>query len=366
MFGLVQFLEAMVGAIGAREVEARVREVVTTQASNRGLTVDKFLDENGVRGLYREKAIKNGVIGVFALAECIRRLGIPLEGLVDTRPAPWDGWQPGSVVAVITGVQQFQVTDQQKGLPRGAVDERDLRGQEYLMNWLGYELKLSYKWERRSVPASLTATEAGGMLADLRKRSDVGAIVVLGSPVVNPVVEPLARRILDNMPEEDLPARFRWGFDLPKRMPRYLSEPGKCNRDPETNQEGIRVRGGRDTTILRLNNRDAFAAFRRGDAGPFTDCGMVLIDCRHRPRLIICAGHGGCGTLACVYALTNSQYISQQLRRSYAQPSWPVGPSRVFEVVWVKRMKPTDQELDDFAFDVKRGNGWGFWLEDPT
>ena len=146
----------------------------------------------------------------------------------------------------------------------------------------------------------------------------------------------------------------------------YLSEPAPCPRDGKDNKEGIRFRNHDQTTLLRVNDVDALRAVRKGARGTFPDCGLLLIDSRRRPRLILCAGHGGCGTLACVYALTDSLEVSQLLSRSYKQPSWPGGEGRVLKPVWAKRKKPTKAEIDDFVFDKKRGKGWGFWEEDPA
>lgn len=66
----------------------------------------------------------------------------------------------------------------------------------------------------------------------------------------------------------------------------------------------------------------------------FKDCGMLLFDCRKRPWLLGCFGHGGSGTMAALEQMKNLSDISQRIR---GPKKWT---GRHFAIVQVNREIP--------------------------
>lgn len=88
----------------------------------------------------------------------------------------------------------------------------------------------------------------------------------------------------------------------------------------------------------------------------FEDCGIFALDCRRRPFLLVCAGHGGCGTLACVRQLRDVEPIEELLEasRESAEDAAAVSPGadRVFAVVAAnRRRRSTGSTSRPYAID---------------
>jgi hypothetical protein len=69
-----------------------------------------------------------------------------------------------------------------------------------------------------------------------------------------------------------------------------------------------------------------------------------MFDCREKPFKILSAGHGGCGTVACVEALEKQEEIARLLK---------LGKNCASSIVTVKRKKPDGSrpEVDDLFVD---------------
>jgi hypothetical protein len=196
-------------------------------------------------------------------------------------------------------------------------------------------------------------------LIKLCARKDVGAVVVLGSELVNPMAGPIARRMFNGRAASDLPARFRWSFAWEGRDP-FLSDPTPCT----PGDEGIAFTGTGKKTLLRTRDEVILRRARSSRKAIFLDCGVLAIDSRADPLLVLCAGHGGCGTRAAVLGLARTTYLEDRLLES-AQGRGLVGNRRVFEPLWVRRTKASHAAVDDLTFDETYGVGWGFEFDAP-
>ena len=89
------------------------------------------------------------------------------------------------------------------------MDERDLQGQEHLINWLGNDLRAQLPVGAELSPVRPDRRDGPGHAQRAERQARRSRIVVLCSPVVNPVADEIARLILDDLPAANLPARFR-------------------------------------------------------------------------------------------------------------------------------------------------------------
>jgi hypothetical protein len=350
-FTLVQLLEYMQEQLRPEGLLAVVRDALGRKAGHE--KIDHYLDRCRVRGTFRKLLPADHELDLFKLADCIYRLRIPLEYLVQTGPQPWHRFEPGSVVAVVMGMRPIRLPAGPQGVLNRAVGARDAQASAHLVGLLQGEYRLDFQLEFHHLPSDLRPAEAEDFLNELGRRGDVGAIVAIGSPLVNPLTDPLARRMFDDHRGRDLPARFRWRFDWPGPEP-FLSE----RRHVAPEREGIGFPGVEETTYPRLGDDLVMERIRAGNGKHcFPDCGLLLLDCRGPgPFKVVCAGHGGCGTIASVLALR----VQGQIARRLAGKAAPM-PGRVFEVVWVKRRKRNPEGIDDLYFDDRFDDEWGFW-----
>ncbi|MBP7933146.1 MAG: hypothetical protein KA354_00745 [Phycisphaerae bacterium] len=326
--------------------------------------IDHYLDHMQLRGEYRRAVSLTArtVTDIDRLVHFIRRLPVPVEAIFQVSPRlpPWETWEQGSVFAVVVGERQVLIPEVAGDLPQRAVGARDAEALAELVHGLS-GFRIECRVELHLLPSELPEERAQARLDDLRKRPEVGAVVVLGSPVVNPMADPIARIMLDNRPSGELPARFRWSIKLPK-MP-YLSEPLPC----APNEQGI-VLKGHGLTTYRRDSAPAIAHAIAKDPHPhktFDDCSILILDVRTRPLLVLCAGHGGWGTIVAVRALKHQYHIEERIRHSYDPAESILGRSgegRVFAVTWAKRKKPPSHDkVDDLVLtDDAINQGWGF------
>jgi hypothetical protein len=281
------------------------------------------------------------------LATCIRKMG--LEFRVDTRHFPWSGLAKGSTVAVVIGIRRVTIKEVSSEMKQRAVGARDMESLVELSNLLIGTFQTGGRVELHLLAPDMTLQDAGTELGKLRQRKEVGAIVVLGSPVTNRLCDPLARTILGS---EKPRALFRWSHHRPASL---LSEPEACK--PE--EEGICVLQPDAAFYARMPDDEVLRRYRAGDRGPFPDCGILMIDCRVRPYLILAAGHGGCGTKACVRALSDQEEIEKMLDSSGQSCSLIIRAKREWtDDRDVQTASPTDN------LDLPPRKGWFFEWDD--
>ena len=167
----------------------------------------KFLNELKIRGHWH-RAIVNGVIKSHAdLATVIRVAELPI--VIDTRQ-PWHLVNRNDEIAVILGIRVVDIPEVSLKVRQRGVGARDTLAQAILANTcrrLGIDADLI----PHLVPSDWPTAEAQAFMDNLYKAPNLGAVIAIGSPAVNPLAEVVASRALD---DKRSPARFRWsGFD---------------------------------------------------------------------------------------------------------------------------------------------------------
>jgi len=278
----------------------------------------------------------------------------------ESRFAPWDVWQEDACVAVVLGQRHITTRHAPSGGMRtDLVGTRDYQALAALERLFDKHAGIEYQPHLHAVADHLDRAASEAYLDDLCRKMRGGAIIVMGSPLRNPIADPIARRIMQ-VPSEDLPARFRWHFRF-QGNGGYLVEPAVCR----PNEAGIRQRGHGRTTFGRVTDDRIMeeAAARSGLArterlGPYADAGILAMDSQHDPMLILCAGHGGSGTIAAALGLSETLYVERCLLN--AQDEFGIDAGRLFQPVMVDRYKPTLDDIDDLEFNEAYGVGWTF------
>jgi hypothetical protein len=251
---------------------------------------------------------------------------------------------------------------------QSVVGARDLCAYAALCDLMYTRLRLDCRVRVCLHPARTSLRAARQYLNDLRADRNLTAIVVVGSPVVNPMAAPLAEAFLEGTGQSRLPARFAWAFDRAgtgssRPFHKVLSEP---RRVPD-GEEGIWLSGRR--ILGRVNDDAVRESLRRSRPGPFKDCGMLLLRYDCTPMLILCAGHGGCGTWAATLALGEIPDLAVRHQESIDPSVSQFSRDRIFALVDVDRHKPstggrsTPSRVDDLVFDPEYGSGWKFLLD---
>jgi hypothetical protein len=362
---LHDYLAFLEQTYGERALASKVARAVERLRLLRGFDdQDAFLDHYGIRGQYRKAiSIRRGrILDRLRLAQCLRRMDMPADLICsfESRFAPWDAWQEGACVAIVVG--RRHVTTRQSSsfsMRTDLVGTHDHKALGHLERILAEEARIKYHPRPRQVAGYLDRDAAEAFLDDLCRKMRGGAIIVMGSPLRNPIADPIARRIMD-LRGHELPARFRWHFRF-QGSDGYLVEPEIC----QPREAGVRQRGHGRTTYRRVTDEQIMKeAASRGTLapserlGPYADAGILAMDCQHDPMLILCAGHGGCGTLAAVLGLSETMYVERCLLN--AQEELGLEPGRLFQPVTVDRYKPTLDAIDDLEFNEEYGVGWHF------
>jgi hypothetical protein len=321
-----RFLEWAERAIGTERLVQMIRDDLTCKAAPR--TQTEFLNELRIRGHW-QRAIVGGAIRSYAdLATVIRVAQLPVR--VDTR-RPWHLVRPNDELAIVVGARAVNIPEVSSEVRQRGIGARDAEAQATFAN-VCRRLRLDADLVPHVLPSELAPAAAQRYLDDLcdpNERPNVGAVVVLGSPVVNPLAEPLARRALGG---QRSPARFRWGFDPgPDTL---LSVPGEPDADAE--EEGITIDIPEPILFRRTRDDAILPQLTGGPNGPFPDCGLLLIDASRRPLGILCAGHGGCGTIAAVETLGDHGLVARLLAAS-SDDARSLYKDRVLVVVAVDR-----------------------------
>jgi len=334
----------------ARLVEL-VHDAIKRRAGAESLDIDSYLKgyeaDNDFKKAMRigEKTIESERL----LVSCLRKTGLSIE--VDFRCPPWDRWKAGSTFVIVYGERLVDIPNVSTGMRQLAVGARDAQAIAYLTDELRSQIQIDCQVVLHPVRPGLSPDEAAKELAGLR-RSRAGAIVVIGSTLVNSLSEPMAAAIIrDESGDIDydlLPGKFQWGF-LGK--PSLLSD-----HVNDRKKEGILDR--RTNRYFPRVHDDAVLPGLKAGKKTFADCGMLFMDCRKPPYLILCAGHGGCGTLGCVYAL--ARQVEEIAARLAA------GNNRFADIITVTKSKHrnTSNEIDDLSIDpddVEFASGERMW-----
>ena len=280
-----------------------------------------------------------------SLVKFLRLLKPTIE--IDARTEPWDRWRAGSKVIVLVGVRHVSIPKVSKVNQR-AVGARDSQAFAELSKILYKDLGLDCEVVLQHVPANLPKGDSSVLLEELLTKSpDVGMVCVLGSPVVNPLANPAAREVFRGAGKKTpycLP-RFRWAHkassdnfladcDLPERKEKWSPA-----------EEGIAFPNGPNapTQFQRVGDDLVFKQMASDRSGSkiFQDAGIFMMDCSLPTILVLCAGHGGCGTLGCVRQLKEMERIGDLLDASRTSAKEPGGtkPDQIVAVVQVNRRR---------------------------
>ena len=344
---LETLLKASVEEDGVETVIRQVQDAMRKKVAP--ATLDAWFRGHGaLRGAY-ERAINpatEAAARIHNLASCIRKMKLDLT--VDTRPFPWSELNQGSTVAVVIGVRRVTIKEVSSEMKQRAVGARDIESLIELSNLLSTTFQTGCRLEPCLLPPDMTPATAEATLGKLRERKDLGAIFVLGSPVTNRLCDPVARAILGS---EKPHALFRWSH---RRAGSFLSAPEVCKPD----EEGIRTFGAGASFFPRMPDDEVLRQYRAGHRGPFADCGILMMDCRTKPYLIVAAGHGGCGTKACVRALGAQEEIENSLS---CNQSFSV-------VIRAARQWTDDHDVNSASptdnLDLPPVKGWSFEWDD--
>jgi hypothetical protein len=214
-----------------------------------------FLDRLKIRGHWQRAIVGKEIKSPMDLATVIRVA--ELSVVIDTRQ-PWHLVKRGDEIAVVLGVRVVDIPEVSRDVRQRGVGMRDTQAQAALANVcrrLGLEADLM----PHLVPCDRPASEAEEDFDKLCTDPNVGAVVVLGSPVVNPLAEVLTAQALGGEPS---PAQFLWGFDPGHDS--LLSVPRKV----QPHEEGIIISGSknffprtRDDDILRTLGAEGRGSF---------------------------------------------------------------------------------------------------------
>ncbi len=333
------FVQWAIQALGHDRFLEMFRLALKGQASVRNL--DDYLKAHGAYYHYKNAVQTNKIVSPKELAMCLHHLRIPI--FVEIRHPPWNRLEPDSTVVAVLGERQVTIRAMGEEVAQRVFGARDAEALSYLSSLFHSTFHMHCSLEVQTLPYDLPLAEAQRELQRIRKRADVGVIVVLGSPLVNPLADPIAMAMTDGN-RKLIPGRFRWStsrYEPHLEQPGFLSETKKYREE----EQGIHRHG---KTYPRLGDDLIFRRLiKNTKQEKFPDCGILMVDCREKPYLILSAGHGGCGTLACVEALERQEEIAQLLE---------VGGGRAFSIITVERKKPLGSrpEVDDLFVDSWR------------
>ena len=279
----------------------------------------------------------------------------------DSVPRPWNRLSPGDTIVICMGQRLVSLKELGDDVKQRVVGARDVEALAILLRFIHRTLDVDCHVRIENVPVHLAYDSRVSWLEGMRKDRSCGAIIVIGSPIVNRLADPMGRAILEGAEEGvDLPGRFRWSFDLDDDAS-FLSETARCA--PE--DEGIRVWGDEETTYPRVRDDIIAEEIARNGRTVFADCGMLLCGLPPRgPFLALAAGHGGCGTIGAVLALCEQVEMAEKFAESDVDPTF--GQGRVCELIEVRREKKSRQIIDDLEISEKMHvaghfrSGWRF------
>jgi hypothetical protein len=285
-----------------------------------------------LKNLYQEAvAWSDGKVkSLPTLAKFLRGIGLAFSP--DIRPPPWENVPAEAIVHVVVGVRHVKVEEMSQTMLQRAVGARDMEAVVKLTSFLQSDAIGPCRVQLHLVPAKEPHDTARNRLLMLRSGGNTAAVIVIGSPVVNPMADCIAEAILDAPGEcAEAPATFRWAKG---RRASTLSE----SKDYPAKQQGIGIRTARGLFFPRTSDDEVSRLVARGKQGPFPDCGILMVDCRRLPLLVLAAGHGGCGTAACVQVLAEQEQVAEIIEASRrAQPKAALGKNRLIAIVIAQR-----------------------------
>lgn len=322
--------------------------------------VDALLDHARVRGLWRRLTAAPADTPEFydGLALCLKRLGIPLDLLVDMddRQSPWNAWCSGDKLLIVTGNHTYTVSCHGRLVQRPVMGARDVEAQTLFINGVHRHLRIEAGLETLPLSNAMCPAEADDLLRRLRARPDLGLLLCLGSDRTNPLTSPVARAIFatdSGHAPATSPVRFHFARPHHEGRPAFLT--ARDDAPPEDEGLSFTPPHGEPIFLPRINDGLAVEQALAGGFGPWLDAGLLLLDVRARPWLAVAAGHGGCGTVAAVLSLLQRPLeLARQLDASYREGAFP-GPGRVLQLIAAHRTKPTRAAADDFTFDHTHG-----------
>lgn len=151
----------------------------------------------------------------------------------------------------------------------------------------------------------------------------------------------LARVVFRDSKEDFLP-RFRWAHKTSSDD--FLADRNfPPNKDRwSAMEEGVSLPNYRSlpTPYPRAGDDLVLVSLRDG-VSTFPDAGIFMMDCGQPTILVLCAGHGGCGTLGCLTALRDTEQIDDllEISRTRKASSSDTKADRIVGVVAVNRRK---------------------------
>ena len=124
------------------------------------------------------------------LAHVLRVMKISVDELIDRAPAPFEDWRDGSRILFILGKREgASPPESEAASVSQAVSDFDLGGYKGIVQYLQQSLYMRLDFENweAGLPNKLARPRFDQLLKN--GRADLGAVIVLGSPAVNPAAE---------------------------------------------------------------------------------------------------------------------------------------------------------------------------------
>jgi hypothetical protein len=301
--------------------------------------------DGSAKGYWSRAIKKDRINDPNAVVKFLRLLRPAIE--IDTRMEPWNSWRPGSRVIALVGEREVSIPSVSQKIRQRVVGARDSQSFAELAKIMYRDIGLDCEVVLEHAP-SLPKDGYAGYLRERLHEPGVGMICVLGSPVVNPLANPAAREIFRDTTENFLP-RFRWKYKT--SSDNFLADhhfPGKKD-SWAAEDEGVSLPNYRNlpTPYPRVGDDLVLAQMEEGKTD-FPDAGIFMMDCTHPAILVLCAGHGGCGTLGCVSQLRDTELIEDALELSHSRKMEPTDtkPSRIVGVVIANRRRKSVRAND--------------------
>jgi len=256
---------------------------------------------------------------------------------ISPAPFPWNHIAEGERVVLVVGERQVPIREVSRDVLQRVVGARDSEAASRLLEAFQCRMRLTGRVVHTA--SSNSPEVAARELQALQNSPDVGAIVVLGSQVVNPMGLAVARALLRNESHEDEPhAKFRWAHEpedwLLSDRPSRKGTTKRTKWAPK--EQGIVALTANGPFLYPRVPDDTIARDPRL-LHKWRDVGLLLKDCRKKPFLVLCAGHGGAGTIGSAEAIWKYPHV---LTRILAAEDWPKWRNRAYCVVTVQRSRP--------------------------
>lgn len=357
----------LIKEFGDETIEGMVRTAIAKRAGLQ--TIREYLDscDDGSAGydaryLWENRWSVDGSgkrrLSAFKVAAIVRLLGLSVDDMLDPRPLPWRRLKPRQKVALIVGKRRVPAPHSvQGGFEHYAIGPHDFKAAMHLSSFAQGDPALQVTTELHLVSADSMGEEedAAECFAELKGRSDIGGILCIGSPLVNPATSLIAEEMFSKGPRPGAPVFFRWPQHVYDGLrSQYLSLPagdvgvGVWRALPSDPDIGRLFEREADRTI-REQTRDGVS---RGQS--FLDAGILAVDCRP-PRyfLGVVAGHGGLATFAAAHAATHPHFAEclEQAQNPGPNDECAFDRDCVCQVIRVARRKRSEAPIDDLYFD---------------